>query len=266
MNTGVSITDLGLNDFRMDLVNYMKDNGDMDKVPFGLHAVVPADPDKGANPGIVFVLRNVNQAVNRNNQNRLHPFYLVYIGGDGDILSHHLDVKRTLDFLRSVCRGQAQPIREACEAFNRRTRDGRDMNECSQLLESTIRAIVYLKEESDLDSLFTVGKTTALTAIIAPYEGDAPRFHRGDWRTCFPHPGFGPLVEAHLPHEHAGPPGRVIVDRFLSVSFIAALPDAERAQVRARIEDLVAATHPALRGRETVRFPYTTMMYHCVRH
>ena len=170
MNTGVSITDLGLNDFRMDLVNYMKDNGDMDKVPFGLHAVVPADPDKGASPGIVFVLRNVNQAVNRNNQNRLHPFYLVYIGGDGDILSHHLDVKRTLDFLRSVCRGQAQPIREACEAFNRRTRDGRDMNECSQLLESTIRAIVYLKEESDLDSLFTAGGTSALLDTVRGLE------------------------------------------------------------------------------------------------
>ncbi|UJB63293.1 methyltransferase domain-containing protein [Acidovorax sp. YS12] len=111
----------------------------------------------------------------------------------------------------------------------------------------------------------SVDWVAALTAIIAPYEGDAPRFHRGDWRTCFPHPGFGPLVETHLPHEHVGPPAQVIVDRFLSVSFIAALPDAARAQVRARIEDLVA-THPALRGRETVRFPYTTVVFHCVRH
>ena len=170
INTGVSITDLGLNDFRMDLVNYMKDNGDMDKVPFGLHAVVPTDPDKGASPGIVFVLRNINHAVNHNNQNRLHPFYLVYIGSDGDVITHHLDVKRTLDFLRSVCKGRPEPVREACERFNQRTEDGRRMDQCSMLLESTIRAIVDVKEESDLDSLFTAGGTSALVDTVRGLE------------------------------------------------------------------------------------------------
>ena len=170
INTGVSITDLGLNDFRMDLVNYMKDNGDMDKVPFGLHAVVPTDPDKGASSGIVFVLRNINQAVNHNNQNRLHPFYLVYIGSDGDVITHHLDVKKTLDFLRSVCKGRPEPVRTACERFNQRTEDGRRMDQCSMLLESTIRAIVDVKEESDLDSLFTAGGTSALVDTVRGLE------------------------------------------------------------------------------------------------
>jgi len=111
----------------------------------------------------------------------------------------------------------------------------------------------------------SVDWVAALTAIITPFEGDAPRFHKGDWRRPFPHPGFGALVETRLPHEHVGPPQQVIVDRFLSVSFIAALPDAPRAQVRAQLEALVA-THPALRGRETVRFPYTTLAFHCERH
>ena len=111
----------------------------------------------------------------------------------------------------------------------------------------------------------SVDWVAALTAIITPFEGDAPRFHKGDWRRPFPHPGFGALVETRLPHEHVGPPQQVIVDRFLSVSFIAALPDAQRAQVRAQLEALVA-THPALRGRETVRFPYTTLAFHCERH
>jgi SAM-dependent methyltransferase len=111
----------------------------------------------------------------------------------------------------------------------------------------------------------SVDWVAALTAIITPFEGDAPRFHKGDWRRPFPHPGFGALVETRLPHEHVGPPQQVIVDRFLSVSFIAALPDAPRAQVRAQLEALVA-THPALRGREAVRFPYTTLAFHCKRH
>ena len=103
-----------------------------------------------------------------------------------------------------------------------------------------------------------------LTAIITPYEGDAPRFYKGDWRKPFPHAGFGTLVETRLPHEHVGPPQQVIVDRFMSVSFIAALPDADRATVRAQIETLIAQ-HPALRGQDTVRFPYTTLAYHCER-
>ena len=103
-----------------------------------------------------------------------------------------------------------------------------------------------------------------LTALITPYEGDAPRFYKGDWKKPFPHPGFSPLVETRLPHEHVGPPQQVIIDRFMSVSFIAALPDAERAHVHAQIDALIAR-HPALRGQATVCFPYTTLAYHCER-
>ena len=102
------------------------------------------------------------------------------------------------------------------------------------------------------------------TRIITPYEGDAPRFYKDDWRKPFPHPGFSPLVETRLTHEHVGPPQQVIVDRFMSISFIAALPDAERAAVRAQIEALIQR-HPALRGQDTVRFPYTTLACHCER-
>jgi len=111
----------------------------------------------------------------------------------------------------------------------------------------------------------SVDWVAALTAIVTPFEGDAPRFYKGDWRRPFPHPGFGDLVETRLPHEHVGPPEQVIVDRFMSVSFIAALPNAQHAQVREQIEELIA-THPALRGREAVRFPYTTLAFHCERH
>ena len=110
----------------------------------------------------------------------------------------------------------------------------------------------------------TVDWVAELTAIITPFEGDAPRFYQGDWRRPFPHPGFGALTETRFSHEHVGPPQQVIVDRFLSVSFIAALPDAQHAQVRAQIESLVTR-HPALRGRETVRFPYTTLAFQCER-
>ncbi len=170
MNTGVSITDLGLNDFRMDLVQYVKENGELDTVPNGLHTVVPADEEKGIHPGVIFVLRNINDELNPDQQNRLHPFYLVYISEDGEVITNHLDVKKTLDYLRALCRGKSEPIKEACRSFNEETKDGKKMDKYSMLLEETIRSIVQVKEESDLDSLFSSGGTTALIDTIKGLE------------------------------------------------------------------------------------------------
>jgi hypothetical protein len=170
INTGVSITDLGLNDFRMDLVQYVKQEGDLSKIPPGLHAVAPADQEKGAPPGVIFVLRNVNSEVNINNQNRLHPFYLVYIGSDGHIVANHLEVKKTLDLLRLLCKGRSEPVAEVYKPFNRETKDGRKMDRYSRLLEEAIKSIIDVKEENDLDSLFTAGGTTALLDTIRGLE------------------------------------------------------------------------------------------------
>lgn len=170
MNTGVSITDLGLNDFRMDLVNYVKGNGELNAVPGGLHAVVSADKEKGAEPGAIFVLRNVNEELNPDKQNRLHPFYLVYMSDDGEVVINHMDVKKTLDVLRALCRGQAEPVLDACRSFNEATKDGRRMDNYSMLLEEAIRSIVQVKEEGDLDSLFSSGGTTALIDSIKGLE------------------------------------------------------------------------------------------------
>jgi SAM-dependent methyltransferase len=103
-----------------------------------------------------------------------------------------------------------------------------------------------------------------ITAIITPFEGDAPRFYKGDWRKPFPHPAFSPLEEAAFAHAHVGPPGQVIVDRIMSVSFIATQPGAIRNDVRAALRDLIA-TQPDLAGRDTIAFPYRTVAYHCIR-
>ncbi len=170
VNTGVSITDLGLNDIRMDLLEYVRRKGDLSAVPAGLHAVVPADRESGAPPGVIFVLRNMNSEVNINNQNRLHPFYLVYIGSDGQVISNHLDVKKTLDLLRLLCKGQGEPLEGVYKSFNRETRDGRKMDRYSYLLEEAIKSIIEVKEESDLDSLFSAGGTTVLMHTIRGLE------------------------------------------------------------------------------------------------
>lgn len=166
VKAGISITDLGLNDFRMDLLNYVKEHDDLDNVPFGMHAVVPAQTELGMHPGVIFVLKNIDDSVNINQQNRLHPFYLVYIGDDGQIVADHTEVKRLLDLIRASCKGRIEPIREVCQIFNERTDDGRRMGRYSDLLSQAIRSMIEVKEEKDIDSLFSGGRTTALTHTI----------------------------------------------------------------------------------------------------
>ncbi|MDO8995742.1 MAG: helicase-related protein [Nitrosomonas sp.] len=167
LKTGVSITDLGLNDFRMDLLNYIKANGDLANLPSGMNAVVPADPARGLPPGVMFTLRNRNNGVNINQHNRLHPYYLIYIGQNGEVIADHTEVKRLLDLVRSACKGQSQPLPEVCRLFSQATDDGRKMTVYSNLLDQAIRSMVDIKEDKDIDSLFSGGRTTALINTIA---------------------------------------------------------------------------------------------------
>ena len=164
MSTGISIMDLGLNEFRLDLLEYIKTHEDLAKKPKGLHAVVPATEE---NPeGVIFVLRNINNNINIDNQNRIHPFYMVYIGIDGEVVCDYLNPKKLLDTVRLLCRGKSEPALELCEKFNKETDDGRNMKEVSQLLSDAINSIIDVKEESDIDSLFSAGGTSALMSEI----------------------------------------------------------------------------------------------------
>lgn len=163
MSTGISIMDLGLNEFRLDLLEYIKTH-DLSTKPKGLHAVVSATEE---NPeGVIFVLRNINNSINIDNRNRIHPFYMVYIGVDGDIVCDYLNPKKLLDTVRLLCRGKSEPILTLCEKFNKETDDGRNMEEVSQLLSDAINSIIDVKEESDIDSLFSTGGTSALMSEI----------------------------------------------------------------------------------------------------
>ncbi|NIJ05506.1 helicase-related protein [Frigoribacterium faeni] len=167
VRTGISITDLGLNDFRMDLLAYTKEHDDLATSPKGLHAVVPADPAKGLQPGVIFALRNVNADETINRGNRLHPYYLVYLDEFGNVVADHTEVKRLLDLIRTGSRPYDQPVLEVVEAFNRATNNGADMSKYSDLLTDAIHSMIDVTEERDIDSLFTPGRTTALAQAIA---------------------------------------------------------------------------------------------------
>ena len=161
MSTGISIMDLGLNEFRLDLLEYVKEHPDLDKTPFGLHAVAQSTED--APPGVIYVLKNRSNSVNIDNQNRLHPFYMVYITNDGKVVCDHLSPKDMLDKMRYICRGKLEPIPELYKQFNKETKDGKNMSQMSSLLGYAINSIIDVKEESDLDS-FLAGNNVSFSA------------------------------------------------------------------------------------------------------
>lgn len=161
MTTGISIMDLGLNEFRMDLQSHIKENPHLDRIPYGIHAVV-----KDEIPGVIFILKNVNRSIDIRSQNRLHPFYMVYIGDDGEVICNHLEPRTTLDIMRALSMGKKLPDMEACHVFNQETNDGKNMERVSSLLQQTVSSIISAKEQSDLDSFFGEGETTFLTGGI----------------------------------------------------------------------------------------------------
>lgn len=164
MSAGISIMDLGLNEFRLDLLEYIKHHPDIDKTPFGLHSVAAASENTPA--GVIYVLKNRSNSVNIDNQNRLHPFYMVYISNEGEVICDHLSPKQMLDKMRFLCKGKTEPIPELYHQFNKETRDGRNMSEFSELLGDAIASIIEVKEESDIDSFLDGGQISFLTNKI----------------------------------------------------------------------------------------------------
>lgn len=164
MDTGVNIMDLGLNEFRLDLLANLKEYPNMDLTPFGMSAVVSAS--ELVEPGVMYVLKNKNNGVNIDRSNLLHPFYMVYLSHTGTVICDHLSPKKLLDKMRYACKDKTEPDKTLCKQFNKETRDGKNMRHYSDLLQSAIESIITVKEESDIDSLFSVGETSALTYNI----------------------------------------------------------------------------------------------------
>ena len=164
MSTGISIMDLGLNEFRLELLDYVKRHPELERTPMGLHAVAPASAD--CPPGVIYVLKNRAQSINIDNKNRLHPFYMAYVSNEGEVVCDYLQPKKMLDIMRFVCRGQDKPIDELYHSFNDETEDGRDMSEISELLSEAINSIIDVKEENDIDSFLGGGQVSFLSGEI----------------------------------------------------------------------------------------------------
>lgn len=160
LREGIDITDLGLNDFRIDLSNFIKEYGEMSDIPEGIHAVVPST--EILKPGVIYVLKNINESININKLNRLHPFYLVYINKEGKLLFNHIDSKKILDAVRMLCKGVKEPITALCEQMNLETDEYHNMSVYSGLLKKSIGTILETEDEKEVLSLFKSGGTNVM--------------------------------------------------------------------------------------------------------
>ncbi|MGO3183834.1 MAG: helicase-related protein [Aequorivita sp.] len=160
LRDGVSITDLGLNDFRIDLSNFIKSYGELKNIPEGVHAV--AQSNQTFAPGVIFVLKNIHTSVNIDKLNRLHPYYLVYVKNNEELFLGHMESKKILDAMRMLCKGENEPILNLCDELSKETKEYSKMDTYSHLLKQSIGSILQTEKEKDVQSLFRTGGTTAL--------------------------------------------------------------------------------------------------------
>ncbi|NRY63838.1 helicase-related protein [Clostridium beijerinckii] len=160
---GISITDLTLNDFKMDLIDYLNGNREeLEKAPKGMHAIVniPDVLQGQVKPGVIFCLRQINdnEKVKEFN-NSLHPNYLVYVKENGQVMYNHMHNKKILDYYKKLCSGNDLILRDLVQEFYEETSEGKNMSKYSELLEIGIRDIIGKKEEQGIMSLFSSGGT-----------------------------------------------------------------------------------------------------------
>ena len=152
---GISITDLTLNDFRMDLTEYMREHQSMlEATPFGARAAVAV---AGERQGAVFCLKDMSGKKPPEDAFALAPYYLVYVADDGGIVFGPAESRETLDFLKKSCAGRCVPEQRAVDAFNVRTRKGSDMAHYQKLLGAAVESVVGRQQEEGVKSLFSRG-------------------------------------------------------------------------------------------------------------
>jgi len=165
---GISITDFAFDDFRVELRRYSADHpGTLEVSPCGLHAVSRIPPElKGeVVPGVVFCLRQNDESRRPTDGNPTFPYYLVYVSGEGEILSRHVNPKRALDVMRGLCAGRSEAFSDLCRSFNRETRDGTRMDKYTELLNVAVSDITGIQEKKGMDSLFSLGEVGSGPAL-----------------------------------------------------------------------------------------------------
>ncbi|MBY6273705.1 MAG: helicase, partial [Bacillaceae bacterium] len=162
----ISLTDFTLDDFRMDLLNFMKEHKEaVEKAPLGLFSITVNKNEKlkdEIKPGVIFCLKQIDHVTSSNEQNALHPYYLVYVREDGTVLYNHVHVKKILDLYRSLCNGKKEVEWDLYETFYQETKNGKDMGQYKALLEKAVEDIVGKIDQQITLNIFSLGNLDSL--------------------------------------------------------------------------------------------------------
>jgi len=162
----ISLTDFTMDDFRMDLLNFMKKNKDViEKAPLGLFSITTNKNEKlreEIKPGVIFCLKQLNNFTASSEQNALHPYYLIYVKEDGEVLYNHVHIKKILDIYRSLCNGQKEVEQQLYAAFYEETKHGKDMGRYKTLLEKAVEDIVGKIDQQLTLNIFSLGNLDSL--------------------------------------------------------------------------------------------------------
>ena len=169
IGNSISITDLTFNDFKIELMDYMKENqGELEKAPKGIYSItdIPDDLKEDISSGVIFLLKQVTGTTESKERNPLSPYYLVYIGYDGEVKFSYIKSKKLMDYYKKLCLGKKEVMQDLVAEFNHETNDGRDMSQYSDLLVETIENILGKKQEAGVKSLFSKGGTVTVKQDI----------------------------------------------------------------------------------------------------
>ena len=169
LSSGISIADLTLTDFRIDLAQYLKAHpGVLESMPFGTCAVTTTN-EAEMPPGIIFCLRAEGEAAKRipDAGYPLGIHYLVYAQDNSTVLLPYTQAKHILDRLKRLCLGRDLPDASACALLDKTTKQGEDMRAAQRLLAAAVASVVGKSEERAMASLFAPGGTHALKGEFA---------------------------------------------------------------------------------------------------
>lgn len=171
---GISITDLTMNDFKMDLMAFLNNHRkELEMAPKGMYSIVniPEALEGQVKPGVIFCLKQINdkEKVKKFN-NSLHPNYLVYVKDNGEVMYNHMHNKKILDFYKKLCSGKDYVIEDLVNIFNEETNNGTKMDKYTMMLENGISDIIGKKEEQGMMSLFSSGGTNFIGTTLKAIE------------------------------------------------------------------------------------------------
>jgi ERCC4-related helicase len=163
ISSGISITDLTLDDYILSLDKFMKENPNvLENYPTGIHAItdITEKIQDDATPGVIFCLKQLKYDADEKAANSLYPYFLVYMSNQGDIFVSNKSPKKALDIYKALSIGKTAPIKHLIEEFNLETNDGQDMSHYTELLEKAVFDIKGIVEQKGVQSLFRFGKSS----------------------------------------------------------------------------------------------------------